>query len=132
MKNLLSKTFYVALFVLAGIVFQISCSNSDDSSLPAQTNKIVFYKGNATENGFYTSNYDGSGQTLIPVTLPSTIFLTTTTASPHLSPDGQKVFFVGIETATNSQNIYSFNIDGSGFQEIIDSESGIIALGNAN
>lgn len=135
MKNLFKKVFYVAIFVLSGIVFQISCSNSDDSATNVQTNKLVFYRANGSGSGFWICDYDGSNQTAIPVVLPSTILITTTTVAPHLSPDGQKLFFEGIVSSNNTQNIYSCNIDGSNLQEIVTSSTsggGIIALGNAN
>ncbi|MBL7887327.1 MAG: hypothetical protein JNJ52_11300 [Flavobacterium sp.] len=134
MKNFIKKVSYLALFIVSGIVFQISCSNSEDNLTEnTQSNKILFYRSNATGNGFYLSDYDGSNEVHIPVTLPTGSFITTTTVSPHLSPDGTKFFFVVIDSANNSQDIYSCNVDGTNLQQVVTSgQSGIIALGNAN
>ena len=140
MKNLLKNAAYGALFIVSGIIFQISCSNSDDSAkapvdiaTPALTGKLIFLKADSSGSGFYTCNYDGSNQTQIPFTFPSNLSVTTTTLCPHLSPDGQKIFFVATDTTDNAQKVYSCNIDGTNFQEIVtNGPNGILELGNPN
>ena len=134
MKRILTTTFYIALFIVSGIVFQISCSNTDDSSIaaPAQNNKIIYFKPGT---GFlYTCNYDGTQQTQIPFIFPAGINPNPNIISPQLSPDGTKFFFASYSEGNDSVNIYSCNIDGTGFQEIVTNEQigGQIALGNAN
>ncbi|MCZ8144966.1 hypothetical protein [Flavobacterium sp.] len=126
MKNLLKNTLYVGVFALAGILFQISCSNSEiqnSTQNTTQINKLLFAKNIPGQNEIqlWTCNYDGSNQTLIPITLPANREIKTqnTRSTPFLSPDGQKVFFVVMNTINGYQNIASCNIDGSNYQEIV-------------
>lgn len=74
MKNILKSSLYVFVFAAAGIMFQIACSNSDDSNLNATAiNKVIYIKNMGADLHIYTCNYDGSNQTEIPLDLPAGI-----------------------------------------------------------
>ena len=142
MKNIFKTGAYLIAFATAGIVFQISCSNSDDSKAietlnPMATSKIIYTKqstGNPPE--LWTSNYDGSIQTQIPVALPANVafsMINNNGSSFKLSPDGQKVFFVAFNNSTNLSSVYSCDISGGNLQEIIaPSTFVILELGGVN
>ena len=126
MKNFFKTTLYLSAFALAGILFQISCSNSDiqnSTQNVSQINKIIYAKNISGQNEIqlWACNYDGTNQTLIPVSLPANREINTQNvrSTPSLSPDGQKVFFVVTNTTNNFHSIASCNIDGSNFQEIV-------------
>lgn len=137
MKNLLKSAFYLSVFTLAGIIFQISCSNSESTTLLSSTpiGKIIFTKvittGTSSQQQIWTSNYDGTDQTQIPVTLPPNVYLNFYTGTNtinsganniKLSPDGQKVFFVTIANPNQSNqfySIYSCDLSGANLTEVI-------------
>lgn len=121
MKNLLKTTFYVCIFALAGILFQISCSNSDDasSSTAVSASKILYTQYDPVN--YFTIWYcdiDGSNPTQVPITLPAGMFFQNANANGFVrfSPDGQKVLFV---VNDGHNKIYSCNLDGSDFQQVI-------------
>jgi len=129
MKNFLKTSLYLATFVLAGIMFQISCSNTEnETSSTASTSigKLIYVKQAINGIGgvtLWTCNYDGTNATQIPVALPSNLAFSSINgdARPRLSPDGQKVFFLlsdfNDEYITTS--IYSCDIDGQNLHEIM-------------
>lgn len=126
MKNFFKTTLYLFAFAFAGILFQISCSNSDiqnSTQNVAQIDKIIYAQNISGQNEIqlWTCNYDGTNQTLIPISLPPNREINTQNvrSTPCLSPDGQKVFFVVTNTTNNFHSIASCNIDGSNFQEIV-------------
>ncbi|WP_298303963.1 hypothetical protein [Flavobacterium sp.] len=127
MKNLLRSTLYLSVFALAGILFQISCSNSDNDNKTqstSQINKIVYLKNIASSLQIWTCNYDGTSQSQIPINLPTNVSISYVNqgASPRLSPDGLKVFFITITNPTSGASygsIYSCNIDGTNVQEVV-------------
>lgn len=140
MKNLLKSTLYLAVFALAGILFQISCSNADDQNLsPSSTpvGKLVYYKRIASvpiTNSIYTCNYDGTGETLVDITLPAGNYISFNLEDLNLrmSPDGQKVFFIGVDSATQYRTLYSCDVTGANVTPVIAlSEDGNITLGGA-
>ena len=142
MKNFLRSTLYLSVFALAGVIFQISCSNSDNQiqnqnmSL-VQVNKLIYFKNTGTASGLqlWTCNYDGTTQTQIPISLPINVYINNNNqgATPRLSPDGQKVFFVTLNYTTNNYSIYSCNINGSNLQEIVTSSNPeYLVIGSAN
>jgi len=139
MKNLLRSTVYFMGFMLAGVLFQISCSNSDEKSKVVNTptlqlNKIIFTKGVSQNQSIWVCNYDGTALTQIPIVLPSGVTFNGTNgnAYPRLSPDGQKIFFVGFK-ADNTSSIYSCDITGSNLQEVYNTtDSTVLAIGSAN
>lgn len=100
-----------------------------------QLNKIIFAKlvtsGGATE--IWTMNYDGSNKTKVNIVMPAGQEIIT--ESPKLSPDGTKVIFIGrtIASASNDDDIYICNIDGSNVTKIYDMPvgSGHTLLGGA-
>ena len=127
MKNLLKSTLYLIVFALAGILFQISCSNSDNKSVSntvtATQNKLIYTKyssGNPTQ--VWMSNYDGTGQTQIPITLPTNVELSKTNSngsSIKISPDGLKIFFIAYNSLAGLYSIYSCDVNGSNLQQIV-------------
>ena len=139
MKNLLRTTLYLSVFAFAGILFQISCSNSDDPNQitnTTQIDKIIYSKNIGGIIELWTCNYDGTNQTQIPITLPTNVSINNNIqgATVKLSPDGQKVFFVTVNDNTNSYSIFSCDITGSNVQEIVTNASNLFSLeiGSAN
>ena len=123
MKNLLKSTLYLFVFALAGILFQISCSNSDNTNQTqntSQLNKIIYSKQVGADIQIWTCNYDGSSQTQIPIALPTDVIVNNNNsqATPRLSPDGQSVFFVGLNSTTSLYAVYSCDITGNNLQII--------------
>lgn len=125
MKNFLKTGLYFFAFAIAGILFQISCSNSDSENLsPNAQGKLIFTKWN---NGtgtivpsIWTCNYDGTDLAEVPITLPTGVIFNTANGHDEvkLSPDGLKIFFLGFNTTTITKGIYSCNFDGSNVQEV--------------
>ena len=141
MKKLLlsSITFCVLSFSLS--IVQIGCSKTEAQSpntTLGQLNKIVYTMQNTTNPNIlieiWTCNYDGTNQTQIPITVPTDVEINTTNerATARISPDGQKVFFVGMNTTTNLYSIYSVNISGGLAQQIVaPSTRNFIEIGGA-
>ena len=127
MKNLLKTTLYLSVFALAGILFQISCSNSENRTLSQNSTpigKLIYYKNlfSGAGNQIFTSNYNGSSETLVNVTLPSGVLIDLNTPEDlqlRMSPDGQKIFFIGVNTTTNFKILYSCDITGANLNEVI-------------
>jgi Tol biopolymer transport system component len=127
MRNLFKTTLYITAFALSGILFQISCSNSDGISQNTNQSlgKIIYFhlEQNNNNRGIWICNYDGTNATQIPIVLPTgtTFSLENGDPRPRLSPDGQRVFFnVSVNTnPTNGASIYSCNIDGSDLQPVV-------------
>lgn len=138
MKNLLRSTLYLAVFALAGILFQISCSSDSISANSTPLGKIVYTKRSGGPVQIWTCNYDGTAQAQIPITLPSNVyfnFWTTNNSaisnsdetSVKLSPDGQNVFFATVTNpGTGSQyfSIYTCDLSGNNLTEILTQASG--------
>ena len=145
MKRILRSTMYLSIFVLAGILFQISCSNSDNQTLSTSSTpigKLIYLKQSITDTGsgttinnkLYTCNYDGTNETEILITLPSNVMLETSTGHTNikLSPDGQKIFFVTVNTSSEFKSIYSCDITGNNVAEVTPlNGTGNIELGGA-
>lgn len=129
MKKLLQASIVLFLFSASIALVQVSCSKSH--AQPTQVglnllNKILFTKkvlspGNSIE--IWVADYDGSNQRHIPITFPAGVELNTTNekATPRMSPDGQTIFFVGMNTTNSTWAIYSCGIAGGAAQEIITS-----------
>lgn len=124
MKNFLKTSLYLFAFSVAGILFQISCSNTENA-VPQNTNntlnKIIYSQQVGTEIQIWTCNYDGTNPTQIPIALPSNLIVNNNNAqaTPRLSPDGQTVFFVALNTTTSLWSVYSCSISGNNLQEIV-------------
>jgi hypothetical protein len=136
MKNTLKTIGLFSVFAISGILFQISCSNSDNDNQiqnVTQTNKILYLKGTVPIS-LWICDYNGANQTQIPITLPSNIEISWNTfaATPRLSPDGSKVFFIGKNTTTNSNSIFSCDISGNNVQEIVSANTTNIEIGGVN
>lgn len=129
MKNVLKSSLYLFVFAIGGILFQIGCSNSNESLLPPTTslNKIVYMKYTNSGSSIWTCNYDGTNNQEVPITFPANLHLSTLNgnAEVRLSPDGQKVFFSVNDNTDQyiSNSIYSCNIDGMNLQEVVSSTS---------
>ena len=128
MKHIFKTGLYVTAFALAGILFQISCSNSDSEApqnTPNTTEKFVFVKkqfGSSDQQSIWISNLDGTGLSQIPITLPSGLFFYSIYGSfehstAKLSQDEQRVIFT-LQNSANATFIYSCNIDGTDLQEV--------------
>jgi len=129
MKNTFRTGLYILAFALAGIFFQISCSNSDDSALVKNTDltteKFVFVNKDfpdTNDQSIWIANFDGSELTQIPIALPSglklyTIYSSGEHSTVKLSKDQLTILFT-VQNATNNTFIYSCNIDGSNLQEV--------------
>jgi len=142
MKNFLKTFLFAAAFVCGGILFQISCSNSDEENFldTSQLNKIIFTKGVGEFQTLWTCNYDGSNLTQIPIALPPNVAFNGNNgnAYPRVSPDGQTIFFVCVDNSDFSYALYSCDISGNNLQEVYNSgpaleapTNPVIALGSA-
>jgi hypothetical protein len=108
------------LSITSSGVLSIASGNSS-----TQLNKLIFMKFyTASAPEIWISNYDGTGQTKINVTLPSGVVFSDN-LSVRMSPNGQKLFFeagppyqTGALTSV-SNDIYSCNIDGSSVTKVI-------------
>ena len=134
MKNLLKSTLYLTVFALAGIVFQLSCSSDSISASSTPVGKLIYYKHSVGTPYFliYTSNYDGTNEALVNVTLPTGYFVSfDATHLPQLkiSPDGQIIFFI-ITDGTNKK-LYSSDITGANPNEVKDITNIGFSLGGA-
>ncbi|RZJ31625.1 MAG: hypothetical protein EOO48_01525 [Flavobacterium sp.] len=140
MRNFFKTAIFVVAFAIGGMLFQISCSNSDETSRSInQLNKVLFVKGAGEGQTIWICDYDGSNLSQIPVTLPSGTVLNSTNgnAYPRLSPDGQTVFFVTYIMPTTEYAIYSCNVDGSNVQLVYNAgptitTNNVIGLGSVN
>jgi len=111
----------LAAFSISMLFFQMSCKKDANAqtggNTPAQLNKLIYTKRlTSTTAEIWTSNYDGTNQAKVNITIPSGIML----ANARLSPDGQTIFFEGVNTSTFLNDIYSCKIDGSNVQRIVD------------
>jgi hypothetical protein len=121
MKNLLRTSLYLTVFALAGILFQISCSNSDDKAATTLLqNKLIYTVFNTSGQSIWMCDYDGTNQTQVPITLPSNISFNGNNgnAEAKLSPDGQKIFFRVTNTTTGGNEIYSCDVSGANVQQV--------------
>ena len=136
MKNLLKNSLYLAVFAIAGILFQISCSNSDSQRMVSTSlqNKVIYTSTGSTGQSIWTCNYDGTNQTQIPISLPSNLHFSTTqgNADAKLSPDGQKIFFIAWSTLTNETGIYSCDITGANIQVVATAANSAVLTYNLN
>ena len=137
MKNFFKTGLYLTIFAIAGIMFQVACSNSDSQNSIQSTGKLVYLKqstGTAIE--LWNCNYDGSGQVQIPIVLPANVEFSSVNSnrsSVKISPDGQTVFFIGFNNSTNESIIYSCDLSGSNLQPLVNSGSNtIFELGGVN
>ena len=98
MKSLLMSAIILFLFSVSILLIQTSCSKTTAQTPNTinQLNKIIYFKNlNMGVIEIWTANYDGSGATQVPLTLPPGIYFDTyiSTNSLSISPDGQTIFF---------------------------------------
>lgn len=130
MRNFFQSALYLTVFAIGGIVFQISCSNSDfdDNNInninSTQVGKIVYETGDA----IWTANYDGTNATQIAITLPANVNFNfgSVSSSLSISPDGSKVFFTCSNTTYTYlvTELYSCDVIGGNAVQVIASPSG--------
>ncbi len=135
MKNFFKTSIYIFAFAFTGIMFQIACSNSEDSAAIIPSNKIVFTQLDASGQSIWICNGDGTNLTQIPIILPAgfQLNLSNGMASPRLSPDGLTVYFIvnDLSGAVGRGLIYCCNIDGTNLQEVVNpATDATIDLGN--
>ena len=124
MKTLLKSSILLLFFSFSLLVFNLSCkkeSTAQNTSTSIQNLGIlVFTKVNGKTNEFWTSKYDGTGQTKITVSsFPTTGEIWE--ESIKIAPDGKKFFFYGITKSTDiSSSIFSCNADGTGVTKLVD------------
>ncbi|RZJ31621.1 MAG: hypothetical protein EOO48_01505 [Flavobacterium sp.] len=124
MKNFYKSGFYFLAFLVGGMLFQISCSNTDQENNVQSAGKFVYTtKTSSVQQHIYIANIDGTGVTEVPVTLPANFVFyayngSTDFASARLSPDGQTVIFALMNQNTVINYIYSCNVDGSNLQQL--------------
>lgn len=128
MKNFFKTSIYILAFAFAGILFQISCSNSDDTTPDTTISKMLFSKGNGMNQTIWMCDLDGTNQVQVPIALPPlTTFYTFYSSGEHtplkFSPDGQKILFV--TSLGNQSQICSCNLDGSNVQPLITTNGGL-------
>jgi Tol biopolymer transport system component len=134
MKNLFKTTFYIGVFALAGIVFQLSCSNSDNvSNALTPPNKILYTQYDSTYGfAIWYCDLDGTNPTRIPIVLPTDVTYLNANSNAYVrfSPDGEKVLFVGnYSNGTSYTNkIFSCNLDGSDLQTVISPTNASVLL----
>ncbi len=118
MKNILKNSLYLIAFAGAGILFQISCSAEDSTTLV--TNKLIYTVFNPSGQSVWTSDYDGTNLSQVPITLPATIEFNTTNgnADAKLSPDGTKIFFIVYNTVSGGNETYSCDLNGANVQQV--------------
>jgi hypothetical protein len=134
MKKILMSSVVLTVFSISILIFQMSCKKDANaqtgSNVPTQLNKIIYTKRlTSTTAEIWIANYDGTNQTKVNIVVPAGIML----ANARLSPDGQTIFFEGVNTSTFLNDIYSCKIDGSNVQKIVDGSTATqgILLGGA-
>src|SRR5687767_5654513 len=102
MKTLLMGSIILCFFSLSIVLIQTSCSKSEaqNSTLDDQLNKIIYTN---FDSEIWISDYDGGNATKVNLALPANVRfeLSFPRMSLKMSPDGQKIFFAGVNTATN-------------------------------
>ena len=123
MKIILKNTLYLIVFAIAGIIFQISCSNSDSQKTTNTLlqNKVIYTIFNSTEHSIWTCDYDGTNLVQVPISLPSNVTFNTSNgnADAKISPNGQKIFFIVTNINTGGNEIYSCDVNGGNVQQVI-------------
>jgi Tol biopolymer transport system component len=121
MKNFLKTTVSILAFVIGGVIFQISCSNENQTNRAAnltQLNKIIFTKGVSSDQTIWICDVTFNG--------------TNGNAYPRLSPDGQTIFFVAFNNTTNNAGIYSCDISGNNLQVVHNAGQAVLGIGSVN
>ena len=126
MKKLLMATVCLSVFAISLSLVQISCSKTEAQNSTnniTQLNKILYqetlYVGGNTSIRYSIANYDGSGIQHLNIPFPPG-FRFSTGGQGSLSPDMQKIFFIGFETTNLTLGIYSCDISGANFSRITD------------
>jgi len=93
-----------------------------------QLNKILLVDNNTPSGNqsqsFVVINSDGTGKTIIPITLPTGRTFASNAANGQLSPDGKTLFFEVYEISTGSGFLYSCGLDGSNLKVIYTQTNG--------
>lgn len=135
MRNFIKTLVLFIGFIIGGIIFQISCSNSDEAAAPAISNKILFTKNNGTSHTLWYCDLDGANVTQVPLNLPSNTTFQWSNANvfAKFSPNGQKIIFVAKDNDTFKDVMYSCNLDGSNLQAILSPSDAVhLLIGDIN
>jgi hypothetical protein len=131
MKKLLMSSVVLLIFATSITLFQVSCSKSKAAPVQAnaQLGKILYSITSSSGHlEFWTSNYDGTNQTLINITLPTGVSIDsdlTGHINPKLSPDGTKIFFTAVDSSFPiPRGIYIADINGTNVNRIISAPTG--------
>jgi uncharacterized membrane protein len=130
MKKILMASAILFLFSMSILIVQTSCSKTTaqpSNNSITQLNKIIYLKGFGATGEIWTSNYDGSNATQIPVILPANVIFDNSvgTFSLSTSPDGQKVFFMTTNASGPlTRAIYSCDISGTNLTLITSGDLG--------
>lgn len=125
-KNL-SKKVLLAVFALSTILFQTSCSKSDEITeeiIPPvkeeTTTQTVIYRITSPSdiNTLWTMNADGTNKKQISISLPSGFVLTYEDLA-EVSSDGKTLVFLVQNETTFDYSIYKCNIDGTNATRIL-------------
>ena len=83
-------------------------------------NKLIYTVFNSSGQTIWTCDYDGSNQTQIPIILPANVGFNTVNGNgdAKLSPDGQKIFFIVVNSTNGGNEIYSCDITGANVQQV--------------
>jgi hypothetical protein len=126
MKKILKSSIVLFMFSFAMLLFQMSCKKDATAQTTTtgltQLNKIIYLRTlSVSAAEIWTANYDGTSQTKVNINIASLpTAIGNHISNPVLSPTGQTVFFVGLDTTTYLNHIYSCNINGSNVQKIVD------------
>lgn len=134
MKKILLSTIVLIAFVMATMLFDISCKKSavaqNSNSNIIQQNKIIYLKyqtgtSSGTTISIYSANYDGSNAQQIKPVLPSGVAINDNFLS--ISPDGKTIFF-SVYNNGNEIDGYSCNFDGSNVKKVTTYSEHIVAF----
>lgn len=94
MKKLLLSSIILLLFSCSILIFQVSCqkeANVGNNSLTLES-KLVYIKLNTLTDVYeiYTCNLDGTGNTKVPITVPSEMRMN---GDVTITKDGSKLIF---------------------------------------
>lgn len=118
---------------LGGIIVGSGLTVSSNGTLSASSSsngningigKILYerYHDNSDNKiEYWTSNYDGTEQAKIPISLPSGLYITGSSA--RLSTDGKFLFFTVNANGQNTNYIYKCKLDGSELTKVVDSST---------
>jgi hypothetical protein len=137
MKKLIKGSIVLLVFASSIMIFQISCQRDVVAqTTTSQLNKIVYDKYFGSPGEVYeiwTSNYDGSNQQKINITMPSG-YRIGSQGNARLSPNGEYVFFQAflINNPGNSYIMKCKTSGGTASIVVLQDPNAHISMGSAN